>query len=129
MGPLDYGWRWRRVRIQLWAPKASRVDLRLGGDLLRMTAASGGHWLADVNAAAALDYGFQLDGGDVLPDPRSCWQPYGVHGLSRLVDHSDFRWTDTDWRPPRMADLLLYELHIGTFTPEGTFTSAVDRLE
>lgn len=74
------------------------------------------------------DYAFRLDGGKPLPDPRSPHQPDGVHGRSRSVDHSAFSWTDSRWQAPPLASGLIYELHIGTFTPEGTFDSAVERI-
>jgi maltooligosyltrehalose trehalohydrolase len=94
-----------------------------------MRRAGGGWWELEAEAAPGADYGFALDGGDPLPDPRSPWQPAGVHGRSRLVDQDAFRWTDGSWRPPRLADCVLYELHMGTFTPGGTFESAVERLD
>src|SRR5437588_869402 len=117
------------MRFRVWAPRARRADLQLRGEPLAMRAAGGGWWEADAEAAAGAGYGFRLDGGDPLPDPRSRWQPDGVHGLSRLVDHGAFRWTDAGWTPPRLADCVLYELHVGTFTPGGTFWSAIERLD
>jgi maltooligosyltrehalose trehalohydrolase len=117
------------VRFRVWGPRASRVELQLGGERRDMAAAGGGWWEVETGAAPGADYGFRLDGGDPLPDPRSRWQPAGVHGPSRLVDPRAFRWTDTGWRTPRLADLVLYELHVGTFTPGGTFASAIERLD
>jgi maltooligosyltrehalose trehalohydrolase len=94
-----------------------------------MRAAGRGSWELDAEAAPGADYGFRLDGADPLPDPRSRWQPHGVHGLSRVVDHGAHRWRDAGWSPPPLADNVLYELHVGTFTPGGTFASAVERLD
>ncbi len=94
-----------------------------------MRRAGGGWWELEADAVAGADYGFYLDGGEPLPDPRSPWQPAGVHGLSRLVDHGAFRWTDAGWRPPSLAGCVLYELHTGAFTPGGTFESAAERLD
>ena len=74
------------------------------------------------------DYAFSLDGGPPLPDPRSPYQPNGVHGLSRPVDHSAFEWRHTKWRPAPLSSAIIYECHIGTFTPSGTFDAAVERL-
>ncbi len=86
-----------------------------------------GWWTAEGEGE---DYGFVLDGDGPFPDPRSPWQPDGVHGLSRAYDHGRFAWTDgllaRDGRSPGAS---LYELHIGTFTPEGTFDSAIRRLD
>jgi maltooligosyltrehalose trehalohydrolase len=95
-----------------------------------MEDAGGGHRvLEDDTLAAGTDYGFVLDGEGPLPDPRSAWQPSGVHGLSRLVDHGAFSWTDAGWAPPPLARAVLYELHVGTFSPEGTFDGAAARLD
>jgi maltooligosyltrehalose trehalohydrolase len=116
----------------VWAPYATRVDLDLdtdaGGRRTPMLPGSGGWWHGP-DLLPGSDYGFVLDGGDeVLPDPRSPWQPDGVHGRSRTVDHNAFHWTDRAWARPSLADLVIYELHVGTFTPEGTFDAAVERL-
>jgi maltooligosyltrehalose trehalohydrolase len=76
------------------------------------------------------DYAFVLnDSSTALPDPRSAFQPFGVHGPSRIVDHNAFPWTDQGWQAPPLSSALVYELHIGTFTSEGTFESAIERLE
>ena len=89
-----------------------------------MTADPGGWWTADVaSAKAGDDYGFILDGEGPFPDPRSLSQPNGVHKLSRLVDQNQFQWTDESWQPPPLSSAIFYELHIGTFTPAGTFQS------
>jgi len=105
------------------------VELHVDGARLPMLRASGGWWEAEAAGGPGADYGYCLDGGDPLPDPRARWQPHGVHGLSRLVDHAAFRWSDATWRGVRLADVILYELHVGTFTPGGTFESAIDRLD
>jgi maltooligosyltrehalose trehalohydrolase len=88
-----------------------------------------GWWRGDGPATPGVDYAFLLDDGDPLPDPRSPWQPHGVHGASRFYDHSAFRWSDQNWRAPPLSSALIYELHIGTFTQEGTFDSAISRLD
>ena len=76
------------------------------------------------------DYGFRLNGEDrVLPDPRSRWQPDGVHGWSRTFDPDAFNWTDETWTGRQLAGGVIYELHVGTFTPEGTLAAAIDRLD
>ncbi|HYW25792.1 MAG TPA: malto-oligosyltrehalose trehalohydrolase [Terriglobales bacterium] len=117
------------MQFRVWAPRAGRVELQLRGERLDMAAADGGWWEREASAAAGADYGYRLDGGDPLPDPRSRWQPDGVHGLSRIVDHSAFRWTDRAWRGRRLADVVVYEMHTGTFTTRGTFASAIERLD
>jgi maltooligosyltrehalose trehalohydrolase len=112
--------------FRVWAPKASRVDLRVGAKSITMKSEPGGWWSA--HAVSDADYGFILDGSDVLPDPRSPWQPNGVHGLSRVVDFSAFQWTDAQWQAPPFSSAVIYELHVGTFTAEGTLDSAIPRL-
>jgi maltooligosyltrehalose trehalohydrolase len=95
-----------------------------------MAPGQGGWWSVDLPAAGpGTDYAFVLDGGEPLPDPRSPWQPAGVHGPSRVVAHEAFAWTDAGWQPPPLASAVLYELHVGTFTPAGTFEAVIDRLD
>ncbi|MBL7497912.1 malto-oligosyltrehalose trehalohydrolase [Frankia sp. CNm7] len=96
----------------------------------QLVAGASGWWTAEVPGAGhGTDYAFRLDGAaEELPDPRSPWQPYGVHGRSRVVDHGRFGWTDGAWRGVPLAGSVLYELHVGTFTPEGTFDAAIGRL-
>lgn len=117
--------------FRVWAPFAKRVDVNIGGLPLRLDRAKGGWWEGSVHGAGpGTDYGFVLNGEDkILPDPRSMWQPFGVHGLSRVLDNAAFAWTDGDWRSPALQDAVIYELHIGTFTSEGTFAAAEARLE
>ena len=118
------------MRFQVWAPRASDVVLEADGVREQMRAGDGGWWWAEVpDAAHGTDYGFRLDGGDPRPDPRSAWQPYGPHGPSRVHDASRFTWTDDRWRGVPLAGSVLYELHVGTFTPPGTFDAAIERLD
>ncbi|MCW2607004.1 MAG: maltooligosyl trehalose hydrolase [Frankiales bacterium] len=116
--------------LRVWAPTPSTVELQLGDDRLPMTGTDDGWWAVDVAPSEeGQDYAFVLDGGDPRPDPRSAWQPHGVHGPSRLVDHAAFAWTDQQWRGVPLPGAVLYELHVGTFTPEGTFDGAIARLD
>src|SRR5438067_12884138 len=83
------------LRTSVWAPKAKRVEVETGKRRLPMTLQEGGWWVLDSGAVASgADYSFVLDGGQPLPDPRTPWQPYGVHGPSRSIDHASFAWTD-----------------------------------
>src|SRR5262249_60926322 len=92
-------------------------------------AAEPGWWAAEIAAAGdGTDYGFCLDGGDPLPDPRSPRQPFGVKGASRTYDHSAFTWTDRGWRGGPLHGPGLYEPHPGPFTPEGTLGAAIERV-
>jgi maltooligosyltrehalose trehalohydrolase len=94
-----------------------------------MQAGERGWWQVSVaEANAGTDYFFVIDGGDPKPDPRSAWQPEGVNGPSRVVNHAAFKWTDKNWQARPLASAIIYELHIGTFTPAGTFTAAVEKL-
>jgi maltooligosyltrehalose trehalohydrolase len=116
--------------FRVWAPHAERVQLLVDGSLVPMAPQQNGYWHCEnADARHGTDYAFVLDGGDPLPDPRSSWQPSGVHARSRVVDHSRFQWSDAEWRPWVFSSAIIYELHIGTFTPEGTFDGAAGRLE
>jgi maltooligosyltrehalose trehalohydrolase len=105
------------------------VALEINNQRLPMHPAQKGWWSIDSeHAAPGVDYAIVLDDGQPLPDPRSAWQPYGVHGPSRIVDHRTFPWRDGQWNPPPLSSAVIYELHIGTFTLAGTFESAIERL-
>jgi maltooligosyltrehalose trehalohydrolase len=117
-------------RFSVWAPRSSRVAVEVAGRRVPMSAAAGGWWIADVpEVPEAADYQFRLDDLDPRPDPRSPYQPAGVHGPSRCVDHSAFVWSDEAFRAPPLADGAIYEIHVGTFSPEGTFEGAIARLD
>lgn len=116
-------------RFRVWAPKAQRVQVVVDGSRVEMAPGDGGWWVVRVDAAGAgTRYGFSLDGGEPRPDPRSSSQPDGVLGLSEVVDHSCFEWRDARWRAAPFPGSVLYEMHVGTFTPEGTFDAAIGRL-
>ncbi|MEU8165388.1 malto-oligosyltrehalose trehalohydrolase [Micromonospora sp. NPDC049004] len=120
------------TEFSVWAPDAARVRLRLAGDTdHEMRAAADGWWQVEVpDAGPGTDYSFLLNDDETpLPDPRSPWQPAGVHGPSRRYDHSAFEWSDSLWTGRQLPGSILYELHIGTFTPDGTFDAAIDRLD
>ncbi|BFV59922.1 malto-oligosyltrehalose trehalohydrolase [Kitasatospora sp. CMC57] len=116
------------TEYQVWAPEASRVEVEVDGSAHPMERLPDrdGWWTA---VAPSGDYGFRLDGGPPLPDPRSPRQPYGPDGLSRPVDHTAFRWSDTPWQGRPLPGAVVYELHIGTFAPGGTFEAAAARLD
>jgi maltooligosyltrehalose trehalohydrolase len=115
---------------RVWAPRATKVDLVTAHETLPMRPDSGGWWRIELKPPLeSVDYAFSLDGGEPRPDPRSRFQPHGVHGFSRPVDFGIFKWTDANWRPPPLSAAIIYELHIGTFSDEGTFDSAIAKLE
>jgi maltooligosyltrehalose trehalohydrolase len=93
-----------------------------------MTRDAGGWWVADREMRDGERYAYVLDGEGPFPDPRSMFQPTGVHGWSQCVDHSRFDWTDADWQAPPLAAGILYELHIGTFSDTGTFEGVIAKL-
>jgi len=117
--------------LSVWAPNAGRVDAEVNGQPAPMAPVLGrpGWWAAAAPVPAGTDYAFRLDGGDLYPDPRSPRQPYGPDGLSRTYDHAAYSWGDAAWRGAPVSGALIYELHAGTFTPEGTLDAAIGRLD
>ena len=124
------------TRFEVWAPWAHSVEVVLddGGGGTR-TVALGPDELAETWVGVVADVGhgdryrLRLDGGEAIADPASSWQPDGVHGPSAVVDARRFRWTDDGWRGVELLDTVLYELHVGTFTPEGTLDAAAGQLD
>ena len=120
--------------FRVWAPVSREVRLFLepgpGSSLIRELEPAGDGTFTGTVAplAAGSRYGFLLDGDGPFPDPASRWQPDGVHGLSATVDPRTFAWSDDGWRGPELRRTAIYELHVGTFTPEGTFAGAARRL-
>ncbi len=116
--------------FRVWAPDARTVAVRIGPLAHPLQKDPRGWWEGQVlEAGPGTDYLFEIDGGQGMPDPRSCYQPQGIHGPSRLVDHFAFSWTDKTWQAPPLSSAIIYECHIGTFTPEGTFLKAIERLD
>ncbi len=136
------------VQLRVWAPGAHRVAARIGEREVDLAPAGLGIWEAQARAEAGEDYFFLLNGGDGsgedgrggesgggraiddgwLPDPCSRWQPHGIRGASRILDPARFVWSDGDWRGLRLEELVIYELHVGTFTPTGDFEGVIDQL-
>lgn len=118
--------------FKIWAPLAQKISLQIDGNAIPMKGPTEeGGWTVTVDSAGqGTDYGFLInEDGKAYPDPRSQWQPNGVHALSRVYDQSGFQWTDQQFQAVPLAGAIVYELHIGTFTPEGTLDSAIARLE
>jgi len=117
------------MRLRVWAPSAKKVELQLKSERVRMTKADNDYWELDSpDLEAGSDYFFVLDGKKPFPDPRSAFQPSGVHGPSRIIDHSAFEWHDRGWNAPVLSSGVIYELHVGTFTAPGTFDAVIERL-
>ena len=115
-----------------WAPGARRVTLHLLAPIERrcpMAPVGFGYWRAELKEVVpGSRYRYRLDDGPKLPDPASAWQPEGVAGPSAVVDHGAFVWRDAGWPGLEPVKAIFYELHVGTFTPEGTFAAVIPRL-
>ena len=123
------------VRYRIWAPVCERVEVAISGSsgvegrTLSLRRGDDGYFSGFDGEGKAGDlYRFRLDGLRILPDPASRWQPEGVHGPSMVIDSSAYRWSDKAWQPCDFRDLVIYELHIGAFTTEGTFRATIERL-
>ena len=122
----------RMHEFSVWAPNARKLAVKIRDVAYPMSGPDGhGWWRASVEQAGrGTDYGFVIDDDPkAWPDPRSEWQPHGVHGLSRVYDQAAFVWSDEGWDAPQLASAVIYELHVGTFTAQGTFDAAIDRLD
>ena len=118
------------MKPDVWAPRADLVEVvMIDGSRYPLTKGDDGWHVGGPELAPGEEYRFSLDGGDPLPDPRSHHQPDGIEGPSVAVDHSTFPWTDDGWRGFHLPGSVLYELHVGAFTPEGDFDAAILRLD
>jgi maltooligosyltrehalose trehalohydrolase len=115
------------VEFRVWAPAANEVTVRVRGADHALTEAGDGVFECDAPAHTGDDYEFVLDGAVALPDPCSRFQPHGIRGPSRVVDLGAFSWTD-GWEGVPLEELVLYELHVGTFSEAGTFDGVIPRL-
>src|SRR5688572_15453432 len=115
----------------VWAPKARSVSVHLLSPvdrILPLAPADGGYFVSRIDGVERrARYRFRLNNADEFPDPASRYQPEGVHGPSELVGR-EFRWTDQKWRGISLRDTVLYEIHVGTFTPAGTFDGVIEQL-
>lgn len=122
------------VRFRVWAPDAERVEVVLFQDDQQtarhaLNRSEDGYWSGEVaGIGAGTRYAFSVDGGDPRPDPASRFQPDGVHAPSQVVDPAAFQWSDGAWRGLPLDDLIIYEVHVGTATPDGTFEALIPKL-
>ena len=119
------------VVFRVWAPKAKAVDVVLlaDGPAYSMVCDDCGYFEAFIPSCKAGDlYHFRLDNGPLLPDPASRSQPHGVHGPSQVIDAAAYRWHDATWPGITQQELVIYELHVGTFTSSGTFRGVQEKL-
>lgn len=121
-----------RCEFRVWAPLPRQVALRIVAPKERALSLDRddlGYWATTVDEVApGSRYWYLLDGTTQRPDPASQSQPEGIHGPSEVVDHGSFRWSDAGWEGVPLEDMVIYELHVGTFTPEGTFDAVIPRL-
>ena len=120
------------VRFRLWAPACDRVHLELAGEPspLNLNPVGGGwHELITGRAGVGRRYRFVLPDGMRVPDPASRYQPEDVHGPSEVIDPAVWSWNDAGWQGRPWNETVIYELHVGTFTPQGTFRSAIEKLD
>ena len=122
------------IRFRLWGPAANEVNLCLneaaGAVLLPMTQSAGGWFeLCTDRARIGSHYKFQVDKGQMVPDPASRFQPRDVHGPSEVIDPASFNWQDSSWTGRSWEQAVIYEVHLGTFSSEGTFAAAEQRLD
>ena len=120
------------VRFKVWAPRAETMNVELHAANPRsipLTPTQHGYWEATVSGVSAdACYSYAINQRLQRPDPASRFQPEGVHGPSVVVDPSGFSWTDGHWRGLPLDEFIIYELHVGTFTPEGTFDGVISKL-
>jgi maltooligosyltrehalose trehalohydrolase len=117
------------VHFRLWAPKASSVDLILSERESRMSQTGEGWFELVSEAHPGAQYQFKIDGEQQVQDPASRFQPSGVHGPSEVIDPLAFEWQNADWKGRPWEEAVIYELHVGTFSPEGTFAGAEKKLD
>ena len=119
------------VQFRVWAPKAHRVEVLLGNDATYSLVRDKDGYFSGItsDASPGMTYRYRLDGEKDYPDPCSRFQPEGPHGPSQIVNPSTYHWRDDDWPGVHMAGQVIYELHFGTFTEEGTFDAAIRELD
>ncbi|MFT3787473.1 MAG: malto-oligosyltrehalose trehalohydrolase [Tepidisphaeraceae bacterium] len=120
------------VHFRVWAPKCSRVEVVFDDDAvpsLSLEAQEAGYFVGTAGRArAGQRYRVRLDGKQIVPDPFAHFSPDGPHGSSEIVDHSSFNWTDADFPGVQPSDAVVYELHVGTLTQQGTYRAAIEKL-
>jgi len=120
------------MEFSVWAPLAEKLEVQTQERRVSMHGPDAhGWWRVEVaSAGPGTDYGFIVDGSEkTYPDPRSLWQPHGVHGPSRVYNQAAFPWKHAEFQPPPLAGAVVYELHVGTFTPQGTLDAAVGKID
>ncbi|RYZ45284.1 MAG: malto-oligosyltrehalose trehalohydrolase, partial [Chitinophagaceae bacterium] len=123
----------KSIEFQVWAPEKDSVNLHVVSPFDRVFPMIKNEWgyhsVTVEKGEEPLRYFYQLERGKSYPDPASQYQPEGVEGPSETVDHEAYTWKDRDWKGLPLEEAILYELHVGTFTPEGTFDAIIPRLD
>jgi maltooligosyltrehalose trehalohydrolase len=135
--PMPFGTHLRddgKVTFKLWAPGADKVELSLQGNapeirLLMTPEADGWHGITTELAGIGFYYQYLINGSYYVPDPASRYQPVDVHGSSQVIDPEAWQWQDTDWKGRPWEEAVFYELHVGTFSEEGTFAGVKKHLD
>lgn len=118
-----------KTRFVVWAPEKEKLEVVVDGNSLAMKKDEMGYWAVTADSVkAGSQYKFKINGKNSLPDPASCFQPEGVHGHSEVIERN-FQWTDQKWKGLPLGEMIQYELHVGTFTKEGTFDGVISKLE
>jgi maltooligosyltrehalose trehalohydrolase len=120
------------IHFKVWAPNAQQVEVNIHSPptkTISMTNEGDGIYTAVLeNPPPQVDYTYTLDGKIERPDPASHWQPHGIDSPSRVCAHHTYKWNDQDWKGIDLREMIIYELHIGTFSPQGTFESVIDKI-
>lgn len=121
-----------RCEFVVWAPLIRGISLKMVSPperIIPMEQDRDGHWKRAVSEVyPKMSYLYRLEDEVERPDPASHFQPEGIHGPSQVVDHKEFNWEDEEWKGIQLSEMIIYELHVGTFTPEGTFDAAAARI-
>lgn len=118
------------AEVVVWSPVAKKVTVVAGNKKIELEQKKYGVWHTTTNAIRPGDnYNIQIDDKEELPDPASLSQPEGVHGASQAINVKDFKWSDEEWKNPDLEQYIIYELHTGTFTQQGTFAAVEEKLD
>lgn len=118
-------------KFAVWAPKVKELLIEVAGNKYALQKEARGKWILDLLNLLqdGTDYSLYLDGEGPFADPKSYWQPKGAMGPSRWINHQNFKWEDVKWQPPLLSSAIIYELHTGTFSEEGTLTAIIKYLD
>src|SRR5690606_20560616 len=120
-----------KTQFTIWAPFKDKLEVIIkDGPVINLPKSSNGYWVGEIKETPpGTLYKFRINGIEDFPDPASRSQPEGVHSWSQIIDHDSFLWEDSTWKGMDMSQMIIYELHVGTFTPEGTFEAIIDKLD